>query len=397
MAQSTQTVMAGLLDQIDDLAPQLRIWGEDAERQCDLAPEAVAALRDRDLFRIWRPRALDGLELPPTEALAVFEQLATIDASVAWLVANAAVTTTFFQVFPDDGLAEIFHERDAVVAGGWFPPGVAEPTDGGFHVSGQWAFGTGCRHADWITGMAVILGEDGQPEQHAATEGPRMLLLAVPADEVEVVDNWDTLGMRGTGSHDVRATNVFVPTRRTFVVGPFDHPGSAFTGPLYQFHMWLGGAVIGAVAIGVARAALDDFTAHTLSRTPSYTTQALRDRPIVQDHVGRAAALIGAGRAYLHVAVDDAYRHFDRGDTHDPCRLAPVQLAACHAVEAASQAVDLLHTVAGTSGIRTDHQLGRHFRDLHTMRQHTLAAAARYESIGQLLLGKHSDWMFLYL
>ena len=384
------------MEQIGELAPQLRTWGDSAERQRDLAPEAVAGLRDHDLFRIWRPLALGGFELHPTEAVTVFEQLASIDGSVAWLVSNDAVITTFFQVFPDEGLAEIFDKPDTVVAGGWFPPGVAHPTDGGYRITGQWAFGTGCRHADWVTGMAVILDDDGQPEL-AANGGPRLLLLAVPADEVEIVDNWETLGMRGTGSHDVRATDVFVPSRRTFVVGPFDRPGSAFTGPLYKFHMWLGGAAIGAVAIGVARAALEDFTAHTQSKIPSYTTQALSDRPIVQDHVGRAAALIGAGRAYLHTALDDAYRHFERGGAYDPSRLAPVQLASCHAVEAASRAVDLLHSVAGTSGIRTEQPLERRFRDIHTMTQHTLAAAARYESIGQLLLGKQSDWMFLYL
>jgi indole-3-acetate monooxygenase len=396
MVMNTEIDANALSKLIDELAPQLQAWGDDAETRRDLLPEAVASLRAGGFFRIWRPAALGGLELRPTEGLELFERLAGIDSASAWLVANASVITTFFQVFPDEGLDEIFAAPDTVLAGGWFPPGLARPTDGGYRVSGQWAFASGCRHADWLTGMAVVLGRDDQPE--VAPDGsPRLLLFTMPASDADIVDNWDTLGMRGTGSHDIRVADAFVPERRTFPVGPFGSPGSAFTGPLYKFHMWLGGAEIGAVALGVARAALDDFTAHTSARVPSYTTRAVADRAVAQDHVGRAAALVGAGRAYVHVAVDEAYRYFESGGSYDPTRLIPVQLAACHAVEAASRAVDLLHAVAGTSGIRAEYRLERHLRDIHTIEQHTLAAAARYESTGQLLLGKQSDWMFFYL
>jgi alkylation response protein AidB-like acyl-CoA dehydrogenase len=161
--------------------------------------------------------------------------------------------------------------------------------------------------------------------------------------------------------------------------------------------MWLGGAAIAAVALGLARAAWDQFHSLAAEKRPSYTDVVLRDRPIVQDHVARAGALIGAGRAYLHDTVDELYARFERGDDVDPVSLAPVQLAACHAVEAARRAVDLLQDVAGTSGIRAESGLERHFRDVHTIAQHALASSARYESVGQMLLGKQSDWLFFYL
>jgi len=385
-----------LLDAVARLAPALgadRAFGETAR---DLRADTVAALRDEGLFRIWAPQALGGLELAPTPAIRLFEELARIDSAVGWVVSNSAVITSFFQVFPDEGLKEIFSTPDSIVAGGWFPPGVATPTDSGYQVTGQWAFGSGCRHADWLTGMTVILDRNGQPEL-GPDGSPRLLLLAVPSAEAEVVDHWDTLGMRGTGSHDVRLADVFVPSRRTFVVGPFVAPGSAFTGPLYKFHMWLGGPEIAAVGLGVARAALDAFTVLAQEKTPSYTAQVLSDRSIVQDHVARATAAIGAGEAYLHHALDEAFAHFEEGGAPDPVRLAPVQLASCHAVDSATFAVDLLQGVAGTSGIRAEHGLERHFRDVHTIAQHALASAARYESVGQLLLGKQSDWSFFYL
>jgi indole-3-acetate monooxygenase len=385
-----------VFEAIARLVPVFRSGGVRGETEHDLSGEVVTALRDNDFFRIWTPRSLGGMELHPTVGLRVFEALGRVDSAVAWLVSNSAVITTWFQVFSDEGLNEIFARPDTLVAGGWFPPGTATPMSDGYRVTGQWAFGSGCRHADWLTGMTVILDAGGRPE--LGPDGrPSLLLLAVPADEAEVVDHWDTLGMRGTGSHDVRVTDVFVPTRRAFVVGPFSSPGSAFRGPLYKFHLWLGGPEIAAVGLGVADAALDGFTALAQQKTPSYTAQLMSDRAIVQDHLARATAYVAAGRAYLHRAVDDAFEHFAAGGAPDPVSLTPVQLASCHAVESATRAVDLLHAVAGTSGIRAEAGLERHFRDVHTIAQHTLSSAARYESVGQLLLGKQSDWMFFYL
>jgi alkylation response protein AidB-like acyl-CoA dehydrogenase len=390
------TIERQLLAAVAELEPGLRSGGQAAEAARDLGAATVAGLRERGFFRIWRPRALGGMELHPTAALRVFEALARVESAAAWVVSNSAVITSFFQVFCDDGLDEIFAEPDTIVAGGWFPPGIAVPVDGGYRITGRWTFGSGCTHADWLTGMTVILDASGQPE--LGPDGtPRLLLFAVPAGEATVVEHWDTLGMRGTGSHDTAVSDVFVPATRTFAVGPFTSPGTAFAGPLYRFHMWLGGPEIAAVGLGVADAAVDRFLELIGHKAPSYTAQLLGDRPVVHDQLARAAALVGAGRAYLHRAVDDAFTAFEAGAAPDPLRLAPVQLASSFAAEAAAQAVDLLHRAAGTSAIRVEDGLERHFRDVHTISQHTLASAARYESVGQLLAGRQSDWTFFYL
>lgn len=392
----TTTAELQLFEAISKLAGALREGGDIGEIQRDLPAETISLLRDNGFFRIWIPRALGGMELHPTAAARVFEELAKIDSAAAWSVSNSTVVASFFQIFSDAGIAEMFTEPDTIFGGGWFPPGTAVAVEGGYRLSGQGAFNSVCRHADWQSGMAVIVDANGQP-QLAPDGTPLLLIAAVPTHEVEIVDHWDTLGMRGTGSHDVRLSEVFVPARRAFVVGPWTSPASAFSGPLYKFHMFLGGAEIAAVALGVAQAALETFTALAQQKTPSYTAQALRDRGVAQDHVARAAAFIGSGRAYLHRSLDDAFEHFENGGAADPLTLMPVQLASCHAVESATRAVDLLQEVAGTSGIRAENGLERHFRDVHTIAQHTLSSAARYESVGQLILRKESDWMFFYL
>jgi alkylation response protein AidB-like acyl-CoA dehydrogenase len=385
-----------LFEALHDLSPQLREAGARGEADRNLPADVIDLLRAHGFFRLWTPHAYGGLELHPTTGMRLFEELAALDSAAAWVVANCAVITTFCQVLPTTGTDELFSEPDRLVCGGWFPFGAARPVDGGYRLEGRWQFGSGVRHADWLTASAVVLGEDGQPVP--GPDGrPTLLLAFFEPGAAQVVDNWDTLGMRGTGSHDVVVADAFVPARRTSVIRPWDPEAPGFQGPLYRFHMWLGAAVIAAVALGVARAAVDELTTLAQQKTPSYTERALAEQPLVQDHVARATAAVGAGRAYLHHVLDELFARFAAGEVGNPTMLAPVQLAACHAVDASIRAVDLVLEVSGTSGLRCAGRLERHLRDVRTITQHTLSSAARWTSVGQLLLGRQSDWMFFYL
>jgi indole-3-acetate monooxygenase len=228
-----------LLDGLGELAPHIREAGARAEADRDLPADVIDALRERGFFRIWTPRAYGGLELHPTSAVQVFEELAYLDSAAAWVVANCAVITSFCQVLPPAGTEELFQSPDRLICGGWFPPGTARRVPGGYQVDGRWSFGSGVRHADWLTGMAVAL-EDGQPVP--GPDGrPTLVLGFFPPAGAEVLDNWDTLGMRGTGSHDVCLADRFVPEHRTALVAPWAPEDAAFAGPLYRFHMWLAG------------------------------------------------------------------------------------------------------------------------------------------------------------
>ena len=125
----------------------------------------------------------------------MFEEISRIDSAAGWIASNTSVISTFLQVLPDAGSAEIYADPNNIVVGGWFPPGPAVPVDGGYRVSGQWAFGSGCQHAPWLTTMGVItddghprLGPDGQPV---------LVMVFFPAAEAEIIDTWHTLGHAG--------------------------------------------------------------------------------------------------------------------------------------------------------------------------------------------------------
>jgi alkylation response protein AidB-like acyl-CoA dehydrogenase len=203
--------------------------------------------------------------------------------------------------------------------------------------------------------------------------------------------------MRGTGSHDVAMTDVFVPLRHTAVLAPYEEPGSAYQGPLYKFTVWAPISVGASPALGIARAAIDDLLELAGRKTPSYLTTPLRDRSSVQALVGEAEATLGAGRAYLYEAARAVWDNACHGQLIDMPGKVKLQLAATFAMAAAARVVDLVHAAVGTTGIRDEYRFQRHFRDVHTLTQHAYLSAGRYESGGQYFLDLPIEWPFFGL
>jgi alkylation response protein AidB-like acyl-CoA dehydrogenase len=223
------------------------------------------------------------------------------------------------------------------------------------------------------------------------------LIIHMPATDAEIIDNWDTLGMRGTGSHDFSVTDVFVPEHRVWPIGQVTPANFAFTDGLTRMGVWWFSPLVASVSLGIARAAIADLIELAQRKTPSYTHVGLADKPVVQDKLARARATVDAARGYLYgslAAADEAVRTQPRLSLEQGI---PLALAGSHAIEAACQAVDLVHSCVGTSGIRNEHSFQRYFRDVHTVSQHAFASPSRFESIGKLILGRESDWPFYYL
>ncbi len=382
-------------DIVARVTPVLRHYRSQGETDCRLAPEAVAALVDAGVFRLWTPKALGGLELDPLPALRLLEALAHADGSAGWVASNSTHATILGQLLSDEGAAEIFSDPRTLIALAAFPPGAAVPVEGGYRVTGQWPFGSGCHYATWLLGAAVIM--DGEAPPLGPDGNPVLVGVFLSPADAELVDHWDTVGLRGTGSHDFRVQDVFVPERRTALFAPFDHPGSAYGGPLYRMGMWLDGIRIAIVALGIARAALETFIELAGTKMPNGLQAVLADRSVVQDQVARAQARIEAGRAAVYQSVGEAWAIVQQGGRITGANGVPMGLASSFGVDLAVQAVDILQGLAGTTGIRAEHPFQQYFRDIHTINQHALASAARFESLGKLILDRPTDWPFYYL
>ena len=381
-------------EMLAEVEPVLRKYAAQAEADRRLAPEAIKAIVDSGIMRTWTPKAYGGLEIDPVPALKMFESIGRIDSAAGWIVANSCGISTF-SWYPAEANKEMRADLRGFPAGAWFPPGTAEPVAGGYTVSGQWAFGSGCNYANWFTGQALIT-DNGTPR--VGSDGkPIPIIVFFPAGEATIIDTWHTLGMRGTGSHDIRVDKVFVPERRCWRIAPLSVSDPAFGGPLYRLGLWLVAPVNASVALGIARAALDDFIELAGKKTPSYTQTGLADRPTVQERAARARALIEAGSGYVETAINNAWQFVLSGQKLDIEHGSSVALAGSYAIEAACQAVDLIHSCAGTTAVRQERRFQQYFRDVHTVSQHAFTSWNRYESVGKLMLGRECDWGFYYL
>jgi alkylation response protein AidB-like acyl-CoA dehydrogenase len=203
--------------------------------------------------------------------------------------------------------------------------------------------------------------------------------------------------MRGTGSHDFAVRDVFVPDHRVWHASAFEIKNPAYGSPGYRLGIWLVAAWNASVLLGIAQAAVDGLLDLADRKTPSYTQIGLGDKPIVQDRIARARALIEAGESYVWSSVGNALEFAQDAPKCDIEHGIPIALAGSFAVEAATEAVDLVHACAGTSAIRDEGPFQQYFRDVHTLTQHAFSSPSRFESVGKLMLGKETDWVFYYL
>lgn len=382
---------ARLLDSVHKLEPLMREHAAATEQQRRLAEPVVNALRSEGFFRMWRPRALGGLELDPISACRVLEALARVESAAAWNVQISNAVDLFGPMFSDEGAKEIYGDPDTILAGGLNPPYTAVPVEGGYRVTGRAPWLSGSHSAKWFFGLSLVM--DGAAPRMGPNGAPVVLLHACPAKEAKIIDTWHTMGMRGTGTNDAELDNAFIRSQWTTPLAPLDKPGSAYQGPLHQLTIWPLVAALAVPALGVARAAIDNLIDLATKKTPAYTGKTLRDRAVVQAQVAQAEGLLGASRAYLHESLRDAWESAQSGHRISLKQKIAIQLASTHAVTACAQAVDLVHAAAGANGFR-DERFHRHFRDIHVITQHAFTGTIRHESVGQLLLGLDSDWPF---
>jgi alkylation response protein AidB-like acyl-CoA dehydrogenase len=372
------------------LAAEAARLAPESERERRLPAELVSAMVDAGVFRLLVPAAIGGLEVHPAAFVGVVEELSRGDGAAGWCAAIGATSGLLAGYLPEEGAREIYSDPRTVTGGVFAPRGRAErvgkagaerggaepgPADG-YRVTGRWPFASGCTHCDWLMGGCMVDGE------------PRMML--APADEVRIHDTWHSMGLRGTGSHDIEMTDLRVPTRRSanLVTG---RPTAE--GPLYAFPLFgLLAIAIGAVSLGIARGALDDVTRLATQRKPTGSSRTMAERPTVQAEIAQAEAELRAARAFLHETIAEAWVPAESTRTVPTEQRAALRLAATHAATTGAATTAVAHRLSGGAGVyEPDSPLPRRFRDAHTATQHMLVAPATNELAGRLILGLPTD------
>jgi len=377
----------------DEPAPTPRDLDREAENACALAreragetererrlpDELVSSLRASGLLRAGAPTSLGAAQAAPAVTLRCAETVARGDASAGWCLSIAATSSLLSAYLPVDGAQEIFGDADVVAAGVWAPRGAARPIDGGFRVSGRWAFCSGINHSDYLFAGCVL--ETGTTRDAGP---PGLRVVAIPTAELEILDTWHTSGLRGTGSHDAVANDVFVPARRTLSL--LDEP--TVDAALYRFPIFGFFALsIAAAALGNARGAIDDLVQLAGSKVVG-SGRTLAERPATQAAVAEAEASWRAARAFYYEAVDDAWQAAHLPEPVSVELRAAVRLAATHAVRTAAEIARSMYDLGGGSAIYDASPLQRRFRDAHTATAHFQVNSATWELTGRLLMGQ---------
>jgi alkylation response protein AidB-like acyl-CoA dehydrogenase len=380
------------LDAARALATGIRDRAEHIERHRRLPAELVHTLAEAGLFRLCVPQTFGGGEVDPCTMVQVIEEIAMADGSAGWCVMIGATSGLLSAYLPEATAREIYAEAPHAVTGGVFAPfGTATAVADGYRVTGRWPFASGCEHCAWLMGGSVVL-DGGQPRLLPSGQ-PDSRMLLFPSTAAEIIDTWTVSGLRGTGSHDIAVADVFVPESRSASLIT-DRPRQP--GPLYLFPVFgLLALGIAAVALGVARSAIDELVQLAGAKTPTGSRKRLAERAVIQTHVAEGEALLRSARAFLFDAIGDAWRAAQSAGAISLAQRAVLRLAATHAVSSTAKVVDLMYNAGGGTSVYATSPLQRHFRDIHVVTQHMMVASPTYEVTGRLFLGIDTDTSML--
>lgn len=366
-----------MVEAAEALAPRVAELAELGERERRLPAELVAKFRSAGLLAMCAPASLGGGEVPLADTLAAIETIAVADAAAAWCAMIQSTSGVTGGYLEPDGAAEVFAERGDTVLGGVYAPlGRAADAPGGYRVSGRWPFASGSGHCTWLIGGCLV------------EAGPARLML-FPAAEVAIHDTWHVSGLAGTGSNDIEVRDVFVPRARTVAVAT-EQPLAS--GPLYRFPVFgLLALGIAAVALGIARGAIEDMLDLAGAKTPTGSRRKLAERPLVQLQLAQAEAGLGSARAYVFDSVAHAWAAAERGEVLTLAQRARLRLAATSATLACAEVVDAMYGAGGGTSIYQSSPLQRRFRDIHAATQHVMVGLPTYELAGRVLFGLETD------
>jgi 3-hydroxy-9,10-secoandrosta-1,3,5(10)-triene-9,17-dione monooxygenase len=380
-ARDESPSLSHFLEQAHAIGQQAERTAAEAERNRQADDRVVRSLLDSGLLKILQPRRFGGYELGFPEFVRVAQVLAHYDVSLSWVYCIIAVHH-WWGAFVEPELQEELWGKDSncVFVDSFAPTGQAELADGGFRLNGRWGFLSGLPWAQWSAVGAIAPFEDGAK--------PEYLMFFMRKSEYQVVDDWHTMGLRGSASASIEAHDAFIPRHRAFrlsrTMETGQAPGQTYNpGPLYRVPIFPGlGISLVPPSVGGAQAVADLFNRSARVRTPRYQQQrqaelALSQTVFAESTHRCADELMEVGRGERSLDLVGRVRTF-----------------ACRAYIArrAREVVDNLVDLAGARSIFESESIQRFWRDLHAMGQHVaLNYEAGMRNYGRVLMGLEQD------
>ncbi len=381
-----------MLERIESMREMLRAAGDEAQELRHLPAWAAKEMAANGLYRFALPAELGGEDVSAREQIENVELVSSIDGSVGWCAhINSEINGLIVRRMDRALCDEIFDDWDALVCSGLGPPNGPNPgrtarrEGDGWRLSYQGSFASGCHNATWNFVMSPVVIDE-------ATEEGAENSFMVPKGEFEVVDTWDTAGMRGSGSHDVRMDGTYVPPEHLLPARPlapseqWDNP--TFRNPCHAVYNK------SAVALGVCKGAIESFTDLAMNKVPWGLATALKDMPQVHYRIGEAMATYMAARTFVLDTQDALEANLGPKKPSEGGRLEPdwdvfwpAYLACAHSAQAVRHVVGIINNTAGTTGSRMESPLERHLRDAQQSATHALISWRHYEDLGKTFVG----------
>src|SRR6202171_4922790 len=356
-----------VISRAEALRPAVEAASDEIEDKRRLPPALLDKLHEARLFRLLLPRSSNGFETDPITFFHVIETIARADASTAWCLSQASGCSMSAAYLELPVAKAIFGDDPrAVLAWGPGPRVKAIECEGGYKVTGVWAFASGCRHATWLGAHCPIYQADGTPRLGPNGRQLERTML-VKSEEVVWTDIWNTVGLRGTASDQFALTDHFVPAAHSItrdVITRESEKECRESGPLYRMSAMTCYEVgFAGVAVGIPRAVLDSFVDMARHKIPRGKVSPIRDHAVVQTNLAQAE--VG------------------------------IRSASTTAIHKAREAVDFAYNAAGATAIFESHPLERRFRDIHTVTQQLQGPLSHFETVGAWMMGADADLTFV--
>jgi alkylation response protein AidB-like acyl-CoA dehydrogenase len=377
---TTTEAPSEILHNVRELAPRIAARADEIEGARRIPADLHEELKEAGVYRILVPPSHGGAHVGLLEALEIIETMSIADGSVGWTATIGLQSVALLSLLPRETFDAIYADGPDVTLGGAFgAQGQAEVVDGGYQVSGKWAFASGCHNWDYLMGNCVIL-EDGKPRPGPAGQ-PATRAMLFPAEKAELFDTWYTLGLRGSGSSHFGVTDLFVPEEYTLDIffGAPSVPG-IFRYPIIEFAQH-----IGSILVGIAHGAINDFleSAKTRQRYSSRTTVA--ETQTAQYGLGRVETQLRAGRELL-------WAHSRELMADETSEFLPLMVTGWANNAWTSQicidAVETCYRLHGAAAVYDGVPLQRRLRDIYTICQHASVNDASLTRAGAALFGQ---------
>ena len=345
-----------------------------------LPAEVVARVREAGLFRLTMPKIWGGPEFSTIEQVEIIEELSRANSAVGWCVMIGCDSGIYSGFLDDEAGRRLYPRLDMSTAGWVWPAGRAERVDGGYRVSGQWMFGSGITHADVVSAGCIVY-ENGAPAKDASGVTEWRIMLA-PAASYEIQDTWHTTGLRGTGSNDYRAADLFIPEENSFSF----MKQAKREGPLWRRNNAILPKGAG-VPLGVARSTIELFLEVIQGKVEVPSGRLFKNIGRIQSAIAEAEMLLGAARSYAFASIERHWKRLEKNEPPTAQERADLWLANINVCQSSRQIIRMLFDAVGGSAIYSKKSgLDRALRDAETWCQHIIGQRRTLEMVGAMIL-----------